>query len=283
MSSLPVAIRPKDGAELIWTAQQDKPSPVIVYSGYHESLRENEILSLYAGNTLAHVSLPKPLSIFEQISENLRAVMMDHSPVPTREREAAIKGQVFPYGPSFKSVKLPKSSRDYFQSLYEEMLASVALPIVEADVKAKSKDVAVTPEELGSLLLSEELAAAVLSAQVEGDSSRGVGGEVMTEVRQEVSDRVEEAIADIGYRWMSKARATGRIVTFDRSMNLQWCDQDLARLLVFELNIAIISARNVFNMLFRELSSRLSVAAVQGDWGHLQVDGPSILLVPKAD
>lgn len=127
---------------------------------------------------------------------------------------------------------------------------------------------------------SEGLLIQLLDSQADGERRDALSNAQLRAMAVEVTERVEEAIADIGYRWKQRGQGAGHLVSFAVNDLVRWCDDELSKLLVYELNISIVSAASVFNRLFRELFDEVKARPLCGDWGRLVADGDALTLIP---
>lgn len=136
------------------------------------------------------------------------------------------------------------------------------------------------PASSSEFSASEELLRKVLSSQADGEKRDALRISELKALKVEVSERIVASIADIGFRWQQREKGAGRVASFGAVGVLEWCDEELSKLLLYELNISIVSAARIFDVLFSELRDALRYWRCQGDWGKLVSDGDVLTLIP---
>lgn len=145
-----------------------------------------------------------------------------------------------------------------------------------AQPDAHHLEAVVTPE---SFLPSRDLVAVILQWQADGDPRSNTAGDDQR-LWAEISERIVEGIGDLGYRWQDRKQSVGKVATFAAAGGLVWCEDELAKILLFELNVAVLGARDTLEAIFLELRDFLQSRFLSGDWGSIQVDGLNLILIP---
>lgn len=140
------------------------------------------------------------------------------------------------------------------------MPAATAVPVAHA------------PDPRGTLPASEhficgfQLASFIAEHQADAVATKCLIDESF---REEVSERLVEAFADLAYRKQTGRPFRLEVARFGRDGVMEWCDNNLSKILVFELNIELIHAREFLDRVCREFRDYLGLGEVAGDWGRL--------------
>lgn len=113
---------------------------------------------------------------------------------------------------------------------------------------------------------SADLVRLIINTQADGAAERCL---IDARLKNEISERIVESFADYAYRRQSADELLIDLAQFDVEGNLVWCDNSLARILIFETNVAILHARSFLNTVFSEVVSFLRGGKISGDWGEL--------------
>ena len=185
---------------------------------------------------------------------------------------------------------------DYYISVAREDVSNAALQLFYRNAIGASRmevlqfrQSAPTPALTGvrqgdanqsGFVVSNALVDDVIKYQLDNEKRGALSQRELLALKVEVSERVVEAIADVGYRWIERGQGAAHIATYDLSWELNWSDEEVSKILIYELNISIVSAARVFGRLFKEIMMELEVRPMHGDWGRLVIDGQALTLIP---
>jgi hypothetical protein len=291
MNSLPLAVRAKDDGDLIWFSDEGRGVAKAVQAGsvkHAKHFRPEMFVHTYVQ---LEGSYEKKAWIIGPDDFRNRLFSTSCDPFRIAKQSHALPLIAWSEGDEIMraGARPSEATQDskYLLALVDKHLRQVSEFVpswYRAERKVEDSFAALGQPQPsgGAFVVSEQFVQTLLSCQADGER-REVAGADRSELQREVSERVVDAIADIGYRWMERRRGADKIVSFDSSGRVEWCDEELAKLLVYELNVSIVAASRVFDLVFGEVYRWVLSSRISGDWGRLVGDGAFLTLVPTQE
>lgn len=113
---------------------------------------------------------------------------------------------------------------------------------------------------------SADLVRLILSSQAEGLTERTL---IDNQLKAEIGERIIESFADYAWRRQEAEELSIELAQFEADGRLAWCDNALAKILLFEANVAFLRAEPFLSAVFLEVVDFLQKGVIRGDWGEL--------------